>query len=188
MVSPDVNDPIKSIIKIEESTENNNEEFKTDRRTIDNNANDNTVVSTNIINSKSTNEIRKENQNWNYSSASIQEQNQEQQPSKKLSNNRPNAIVWKDNTSEQKRKVIILDDNMPKMLEDVISYISWKILRCMWRIFLLQRLKCKTTSNIFLGKTSGYLIIQVGTNDISANKQPDQIAESVVELRWISEK
>ena len=63
MVSPDVNDPIKSILKIEESTENNNEEFKTDRRTIDNNANDNTVVSTNIINSKSTNEISKENQN-----------------------------------------------------------------------------------------------------------------------------
>ena len=112
------------MFKIEESTENNNEEFKTDRRTIDNKANDNAVVSINIINGKSTNEISKENQNWNYSRSSIQEQNQEQQPSKKLSNNRPNAIVWKDDTSEQKRKVIILDDNMPKMLEDMISYIS----------------------------------------------------------------
>lgn len=53
LISPDVDDPFKPITEITESIENSNEEFKTDKRTIDNKANRNNIVSTNIY-SKST--------------------------------------------------------------------------------------------------------------------------------------
>ena len=72
MVSPDVDDSFKSVIEITESIEYSNEELKTDKKTIGNNANGNNIVSKNI-NDKSTNEISKETQNCDSSRASIQE-------------------------------------------------------------------------------------------------------------------
>ena len=74
MISPDVDDPFKSIVQITESIKSNNEEFKTDERTIGNNTNGNNKVSTNI-NGKSTKKLakKKKNQNCDSSCASIQE-------------------------------------------------------------------------------------------------------------------
>lgn len=45
LVTPDVNDPFRSIIEVPESIGNNNEEFKFVKRTVSSNANDNNVVS-----------------------------------------------------------------------------------------------------------------------------------------------
>ena len=43
-VSPDVDDPFKSMIETAESIESSNEEFKADKRTIRNSANGNSIV------------------------------------------------------------------------------------------------------------------------------------------------
>lgn len=48
MLGPEVNNQFKSILKITESIENSNEEFKTDKRTFGNNPHGNNIVSTNI--------------------------------------------------------------------------------------------------------------------------------------------
>ena len=55
-----IDDSFKSIKEITESIENNNEDFKTDKRAIGNNGSGNNIVSTNI-NGNSTNKTSKEN-------------------------------------------------------------------------------------------------------------------------------
>ena len=60
--TPDVHVPFKSIIDITELIGNNNEDFKTDKRTNGKNTNDNYIVRTNI-NDKINNKNSKENQN-----------------------------------------------------------------------------------------------------------------------------
>ena len=56
MLSPEVDYSFKSIKEITESIENCKEDFKTDKRTIDNNANGDNIGSTNI-NGNSTNKV-----------------------------------------------------------------------------------------------------------------------------------
>ena len=101
----------KSITEITESIDNSNGDSKIDERIIDNDADGNNVVSTNI-NGNSTNKNSKENQSCDSSRASIQDQTKQQQSPIKLGNNRPNATAWKVDTPEQTKKVIILSDSI----------------------------------------------------------------------------
>ena len=86
LLSPEVGDSFKSIKEIIESIENNKEDFKIDKRTIDNNANVDNIVSTNI-NGNSTNKVSKENQNCDSSCGSIMDQTKQKQSLIKLCNN-----------------------------------------------------------------------------------------------------
>ena len=110
MASQEVDYSFNSITK---SIENSNEDFETDKKTNGNNANGNNITSTNISGNWN-NKIRKENQSCDSSFASIQEQKKGKQLSKKLSNNRSSSTAWKDDTSEQTKKIIILDDSIVK--------------------------------------------------------------------------
>ena len=61
LLCPEVDDSFKSTKEITELIEKSNEDFQTDKRTIDNNENGNNILNTNI-NGNSTNKISKENQ------------------------------------------------------------------------------------------------------------------------------
>ena len=113
MLCPEEHDSIESIKEITESIKNSKEGFQIDKMTIGNNINGKNIVITNI-NSNSTNKVSKENQSCDNSIASLQDQTKQMQSSIELGNNRLNATVWKDDTPEQIKKVIILGDSIFK--------------------------------------------------------------------------
>ena len=104
MVSLEVDDSFKSIMEITESIEINNKDFKTDKRTIGTKKHKHKW--------QFTNKISRENESCDSSLASIQEKTKEKQWPKKLGNNQPKATARKDDTSEQTKKVIIVDDSI----------------------------------------------------------------------------
>ena len=158
------------------------EDFKTDKRTVDSNANGDNIVSTNI-NGNSTNKVSKEYQSCDSSRASIQNQPKQKQSSIRLSNNRHNATAWKDDTPKQTNKVIILGDSIVKHVRGYGLSHSLENCKVHVKNFPSARVKCmQDYVKPSLRENPRHLIIHVGPNDISTSKQPQQIAKPIVEL------
>ena len=105
------------------------------------------------------------------------------QSSIKLGNNRPNATARKDDTPEQTKKVIILGGSIIKHVRGYDLSHSLEDCKVHVKNFPGARVKCmQDYDKPFLRENPHHFIIHVGTNDISTNQRPEQIAKSIVEL------
>ena len=93
------------------------------------------------------------------------------------------ATAWRDDTPVQTKKVILLGDSIIKRVRGYDLSHSLESCTVHVKHFLGARVKClQDYVKPSLRENLHHLIIHVGTNDISTNQRPEQIAKTILGL------
>ena len=93
------------------------------------------------------------------------------------------ATAWRDDTPVQTKKVILLGDSIIKRVRGYDLSHSLESCTVHVKHFLGARVKClQDYVKPSLRENLRHLIIHVGTNDISTNQRPEQIAKTILGL------